>query len=401
MQLNRGHIVCIACCAAIFLPGSLIFGFPGVMRQHWLAAYHVGLADIGRILFFVLAAVGIFMFLIGRLQARIGPAWVMALGAILGGASTLGVGYAPGMAWIYGWAFLVGSASAFVYLPTLTVVQLWYPQHRGLVSGLVSMSFGIAGAAMAPLYHSLAHQTDYRTMPIYVGIAVMGIGLVAAALTHLPQSAPQPDAGSLAQTAPPLGTLTVAQSLRTRSFWLLWTSFAFVGAAGISMVVLATHFGAAKGLTVAEAVLILMAFNLTNGASRLVSGYLSDITGRRPTMSLAFLLAGMAYWAMPLVGGWFAWSLMAAVIGFAFGTLFAVSAPLVGDCFGMLHFGQIFGLIFTAFGFVSGILGPWLSGYLLDIFPDGYTLVFGYLGGLMVAAALMIWLMTAKAECRF
>ena len=167
------------------------------------------------------------------------------------------------------------------------------------------------------------------------------------------------------------------------------------------MVVLATHFGSARGLTIDEAVLILTAFNLTNGISRLVSGYLSDIAGRKHTMSLAFLLAGLAYWAMPHVSGLPTWSLLAAAIGFAFGTLFAVTAPLVGDCFGMLHFGQIFGMIFTAFGFVSGILGPWLSGYLLDIFPGSFTLVFGYLGCLMVAAALMIWLTTAKAECRF
>ena len=401
MQLGRGITVCFACCAAIFMPGSLIFGFPGVMRQHWLEIYQVGQADIGRILFFVLAAVGIFMFFIGRLQARFGPSRVMALGAILGGAGTLWVGYAPGMSWIYVWAFLVGSASAFVYLPTLTVVQVWYPRHRGLVSGLVSMSFGIAGAVMAPLYHSLAYHFDYRTMPTYVGIVVMILGLLAAALTRLPQSALQPGKGPDALTDPPLARLTVSQSLRTRSFWLLWTSFAFVGAAGISMVVLATHFGTARGLTAAEAVLILTAFNLTNGISRLISGYLSDITGRKQTMAVAFLLAGLSYWAMPHVGGLPAWSLLAAAIGFAFGTLFAVTAPLVGDCFGMLHFGQIFGMIFTAFGFVSGILGPWLSGYLLDVFPGSFTLVFSYLGCLMVASALMIWLTTAKAECRF
>jgi OFA family oxalate/formate antiporter-like MFS transporter len=51
----------------------------------------------------------------------------------------------------------------------------------------------------------------------------------------------------------------------------------------------------------------------------------------------------------------------------AFGTLFSVSAPLVGDCFGMDHFGSIIGLIFTAYGFVAGIIGPWFTGRLLDI----------------------------------
>ena len=86
----------------------------------------------------------------------------------------------------------------------------------------------------------------------------------------------------------------------------------------------------------------------------------------------------------------YVWEILAAVVGFAFGTLFAVTAPLAGDCFGMAHFGAIFGLIFTAYGFLSGPLGPWLSGYILDHTQDNYTLVFSYLGIMYLASAGLI-----------
>ena len=122
-----------------------------------------------------------------------------------------------------------------------------------------------------------------------------------------------------------------------------------------------------------SAVVILTAFNITNGGSRIIMGFLSDMVGRNLAMSLTFLAAGGAYFLLPHANTLIVLAFLAAVIGFAFGTLFAVSAPLATDCFGLKHFGAIFGLVFTAYGFVSGILGPSLSGYLLDITRGNFT----------------------------
>jgi OFA family oxalate/formate antiporter-like MFS transporter len=149
-------------------------------------------------------------------------------------------------------------------------------------------------------------------------------------------------------------------------------------------------FGIARGYELASAVMILTAFNLTSGVSRLVMGYLSDSLGRTRAMSLPFVAAGAAYFILPHVSGLFVIALLAAVIGFAFGTMFSVSAPLVTDCFGLRHFGAIFGLVFTAYGFVAAPLGPSLSGYLLDITNGNFTLVFGYLGCFCLASAMII-----------
>jgi OFA family oxalate/formate antiporter-like MFS transporter len=82
---------------------------------------------------------------------------------------------------------------------------------------------------------------------------------------------------------------------------------------------------------------------------------------------------------------------LASVVGFAFGTLFSVSAALTSDCFGMKHFGAIYGLVFTAYGFVAGVLGPWLSGYVLDATGSNFQVVFIYLGIFCLASAGFIW----------
>jgi len=156
------------------------------------------------------------------------------------------------------------------------------------------------------------------------------------------------------------------------------------------MTVLSTGYGLSLGLPLEGAVLILTAFNLTNGTGRLASGYFSDRLGRRRVMSLAFLAAGLAYFLFPLAGDLPTSAILAAVVGLSFGTLFSVSAPLVADCFGLDHFGAIFGLTFAAYGFLAGPLGPTLSGYLLDLNGDNFVPIFLYLGAFSLLAALSI-----------
>jgi OFA family oxalate/formate antiporter-like MFS transporter len=384
-----------ACCFSFILPGALVFGFPGVMGDYWQTSFQVSRAAVGQILFYVLVTAGFMMFVTGSLQEKIGHGRVIAAGTVLCAAGTFLLGYAENMKWVYLWAVLIGAASALVYLPALTVAQIWHPGRRGFVSGLVSMFFGISGAFMAPVFTLMFHAVGYQKMTLILSGASLALGLGAACFIRAP-SVPLSDTA-----APDLSegiAIALGRSIRTKSFWNLWLTYAFVGAGGISMVPFSTQFGLAKGLTGTEAVLILMSFNLTNGLSRLLSGMLSDVIGRKAVMCSAFASAGAAYLLFPYVTGIPAWSVLAAMIGFAFGTLFAVSAPFIADCFGMAHFGSIFGLIFTGYGFFSGALGPWLGGYILDITQGDFQRVFIYLGGLMLISALLVLITTPRKE---
>lgn len=391
MNPERGGLpVLAACCMAIFWPGAFIFGFPGVMAHYWREALQVDRAAIGGTLFFVLAAAGIAMFVTGRLLRRFGPARLTAVSALLCGLSAVMVGRATGIGLVYAWAFLVGASSALIYLPALTVVQAWFPNRRGLVSGVVNMVFAVSAALMAPVFSTGLSVFGYQATSTTLGLVALVTGLVAAPFIKLPSvaNAPASDQGSAAMIPP--AALTASQAIRTRSFWFLWLVWVMAGGAGIAMVTLSTLFGLARGLPLKEAVLILTAFNLTNGTGRLVSGYLSDFLGRSRTICLAFIFSGAAYLLMGHLSGLGAWAAMAALVGFGFGTQFAVAAPLITDCFGMRHFADIFGLLFTGYGFLAGVSGPWLSGYLLDLFPGNFQLVFNCLGGFFFLSAVLI-----------
>lgn len=405
-RTQYGTLAVIGSSAAIFWPGALIFGFPGVIGPHWQNMFGVGKGAIGNCLFFVLSMVGISMFLAGKLQERYGTRSMIRTGVVICALSSLPALYATNIYHIYVWAALNGLGSSLIYVPALTTVQKWFPQRRGLVSGTVNLSFGISAAIMAPIFRYLFDWGGYRAMNLIVGTAALATGILASSFTDVPERVFPPSGrgmpASPSAAVPDFGSsMTVAEAFRTKSFRFLWTTWALQGAACISMVTLSVSFGLHRGFSLTQAVLVLSCFNLTSGASRLISGYLSDFVEKRVLMSLAFLASGVAYFAMSYVPGLTILCFLAMVIGFSFGTLFACSAPLVTDCFGMKHFGAILGLVFTAYGFVSGIIGPSMSGYLIDITGGNYSIIFTYLGIFcLISGCLINFVMPPAPVCK-
>ncbi len=388
MQTNRFKTAAlIASACAIFWPGAFFFALPGVLRQHWQQAFGANGGEVGGVVFFLLMGATCFMYPTGRLQEKFGPGRLAAAGAALGSGAVLWLSRAATMGEINLWGFALGAATALVYLPGLTVVQRWYPEKRGLVAGFFNMVFGLSAAIMSPVFSFLLMKWGYRTLTLSAGCTALVVGLAASFLIRFPETALQtPVSGA---PAAPDG-LPLKEALKTRQFWCIWLIWALAGASGASMLVLATGFGLYRGLGLARAAVLLTAFNLTNGCGRLISGYYSDRIGRTRTMAMSFAAAGAAYLVMPHASHLWMWAGSAAAIGFAFGTLFTVTAPLAGDLFGMTHFGVVFGTIFTAYGFVAGPIGPWLSGHLLDVTGGNYVLVFSYLGLMYLAATGLI-----------
>lgn len=387
MENKSGISALFASCAVMFWIGTFIFGLPGVMAPYWQETLEVGRSSVSQVQFWILLALGVCMFSVGKLQERLGPGFMVAIGALVMGAGTVGLGFSNSLWAIYGWGFAMGTASSFLYIPALTVVQGWYPLRKGLVVGLVNMSFGLSASIMVPVYNWVLLKAGVFVLTSIFGSLSLVMGLILAPfLKFYNPGRAEPGAGQR-QTSSAGGA---RHSLRSINFWLIWTVWALAGGAGFSMVTLSTMFGTARGLAPDQAVIILSAFGLTNGLSRFCSGYFSDSLGRVPTMTASFLAAGIAYLLMPHVHGLILWSVLAGMIGYGFGTLFAVSAPLVAECFGLINFGAVFGMVFTAYGFLAGPLGPWLGGYLLDITGDAFEIVFTYLGLCLLLAAFLI-----------
>lgn len=403
---KRGILAVVGCSVATFWPGALIFGYPGVMGPYWQEVFAVGQGAINNTMFFLLTALGFFMFLVGQWQEKYGARMMISIGALICSLNMLILTCTSSLYWLYLWAFINGAACSFIYIPGLTSVQQWFVNRKGLVSGIVSLVFGMSAAVMAPVFSKMLHSAGYVPMNFAIAAISLLIGITAAQFTETPErikivfeEVPGGDTG-VAKQPPQLAekSLTVKEALKTRNFWFIWLTWALQGAAGIAMVNLSVIFGLFRGYTMESSVIILTAFNTMSGLSRILTGYISDLAGRSRTMSITFLAAGGAYFALAYSKSPAASAVFASIIGFSFGTLFAVSAPLASDCFGLRHFGAIFGLIFTAYGFISGAIGPSLSGYILDITGENYIIVFIYLGIFCLMSSLFVKLVKAPLK---
>lgn len=189
-------------CAAIFWPGSMAFGFPGIMAQHWQIVFGVDRAAVGQILFFLLLGVGSSMYLAGRWQERLGPTRLVLLGTLISSTVSLALPLAPSIGAVHAWAFITGASHSCLYLPALSVVQRWFPTRRGLVAGLVSMVFGLAAAATAPLYSWVLGEAGPTALCLVAGLAALVTGLIAAPFMSFP--APRPALAGTGHGAPGL-----------------------------------------------------------------------------------------------------------------------------------------------------------------------------------------------------
>ncbi|MBQ8663804.1 MAG: MFS transporter [Eubacterium sp.] len=397
----RAWLAVISCCAGIFWSGSLIFGFPGVMGEYWRETFSVSTAATSKITMFVLLGLACFSFFSGKFHLRFGTRKSFLVGTVLIVASMFVLLFGKNIYMVYLWAALNGASSMFIYSPGLATVQRWIPHKKGLVTGMVNLVFGISAAIMSPIFKGMLTRFDYKNMLTIVVILIVVVNLLALIFCEMPEfvklsERQKKDHHEL------LEKVRIAnekkgvaagyfykpkEAIKTVPFWCMCVIWACMGAAGISMVTLSTNYAAYLGIT--SGVVILTVFNITNGLSRIVAGFLSDKIGGRTVGCIAFVAATIGYFGLNFGTSFVLITVFAACVGYGFGTMFAVSSPILTDIYGIKYFGLIFGLVFMSYGFLGGILGPNLYGVVLQS-TGSYHPVFIYLGIFALISAIMI-----------
>jgi OFA family oxalate/formate antiporter-like MFS transporter len=372
------------------------------MTPYWRELLQVDAGATGFIMTFACLGVGCLTLVSGRLHPKIGTRFSFLIGAVILFLCMTVANLISALPLVYLWAFLNGAGTGFIYGPSLTTVQHWFPQRRGLATGIVNLFFGTSAAVMSPLYKLLFNRLGYTRMNYVILGMIVVINLLALIFAELPDRVSLTEAEKREREeileklrqqpvskGPTLAAkdYTVQEALRSKSFWAVWFTWVFVGAAGISMVSIGGNFATSIAVS---SVVVITAFNLTNGIGRIVAGALSDFIGRNATGCVAFLMGAVGYVLLCFCRNPVLVAILAAFVGFAFGTLFAISAPLVSDLFGLKHYSTIFSLVFVAYGFISGIVGPALAGQLLKATGENYTVVFLLLAAFCVVGAVCI-----------
>jgi MFS family permease len=350
-------------------------------------------------------------FMISALGVHLHQIWMLWLGSGVIGGCGLGLGYIS---------------------PVSTLIK-WFPDRRGMATGLAIMGFGGGAMIGSPLANVLMNH--YRT-PTSVGVwetfVTMGIIYFVAMLAgafgyRLPPAGWQP--AGWTPPAPQANAMIthrqvhVSRATGTPQFWLLWVVLWMNVSAGIGVIGMASPMlqevfggrligvaGALKDLTEdqkTQVATIAAGFaallSLFNILGRIFWASLSDYLGRKRTYFIFFFLGIALYCLAPTAGRAGLIPLFVAifcVILTMYGGGFSTIPAYLADLFGTMHVGAIHGRVLTAWS-AAGILGPILVNYIREYqIGRGVPAAQAYNTTMYILAGLLVIGLIANARVR-
>jgi OFA family oxalate/formate antiporter-like MFS transporter len=340
-----------------------------------------------------LATFAVVMVLAGRWQAKSGPRIVALVGGLVLGAGYILAGlFGDGL---FGYFVnqvifigLVGGAGiGLAYVCPIAVGIKWFPDMKGLITGLAVAGFGFGALIWVKLAGSWGGLLE--SMGVLNVFMLYGAVFAAAVVIGSTWMVNPPEGWKPEGWEPPVATkaapvagsvdLLPAQMLRRPQFYGIWVMFIFSSMAGLLTIGNIKLFGIdalqESGLTAAAASAVAgtamaVFYSIANGLGRIVWGTLSDKIGRKKALLLMCASQGLImlvfYW---MGGNQFLLYLGATIIGFNFGGNFSLFPTMTADLFGTKNLGQNYGWVFTAYG-VGGIIGPIMAATIRDIWQN-------------------------------
>ncbi|MCC8180443.1 MAG: OFA family MFS transporter [Planctomycetes bacterium] len=337
----------------------------------------------GLIYAMTLALLPVGMLLSGKLADLGKTRFTTALGAVLfgGGVMLASFGYSVGwVALTLGAMTSVGSGSA--YGTIIGTMVRWFPDRRGLASGLAVAAVGIGPIVLAPIASSLTNAYGVMNMFKILGLgSLIAMGLAALYVQNPPAGyVPEgwtPPVTPTGAAKKQVADLNWKQMIRTSLFWLLFITY-FCGVfAGVLVNGLAAPIAIElAGFRPDQAALPVMLFALCSAAGRVIWGFLSDIVGRVRMIALAFIITTIAMIILYLhvaTPGFYLPCLAAA--GLCYGGIFGTFPSLNADSFGVKNAAVNLAILFFSFSAVA-FLAPQVIGFYRNGGPLEYPKAF-------------------------
>lgn len=333
---------------------------------------------------------------VGRLTDRIGVRAVIVGCMLLLGAAYLGLAAMTGRLWQYQLLILclalsIPGMSALCYGK---LVSARFTAHRGLALAVATSGLSFTTLLLPSAIGAVIAVWGWRGGFVALAIVTAGIALplVLLALRLAPPlAAPDP---ALDPDVPVEG-VTGRAARRLPSFWALGFSVLLINLATVGLVTQLVPFGLDRGLSAAEAALLLASYGASQIVGRFAMGFLVDRFPAPRMAAIAATISAAAFVALQTPAPGFA---LAMVLVFAAGLMNGAEHDLlpylVGRLFGLRAYGEIYGslLVLGLIGTATGIVG---FGRLHDA-TGGYGWALGSAAiGLVIAAGLFLTLRRA------
>ncbi|MCW9024040.1 MAG: OFA family MFS transporter [Gammaproteobacteria bacterium] len=340
-----------------------------------------------------LTSFAITMVVAGRKLNTWGPGVLAVTGGLTLGAGYIFAGLTGGTEFwpvLLGIGLLGGIGIGLGYVVPIAVGMNWFPDHKGMITGLAVAGFGFGAMAwvkLAGAWGNLIITIGLDQTFIVYGAAFAILVLIGSIWMKMPPQGWCPEGYSKPVHSSGSGgeDFSVSDMLHTPQFYLIFITFAVSAGAGLMSIGLMKIYPMealqASGYSEMEASAIAgtamaVFFSLANGIGRIVWGTLSDKLGRKHSVMLMAGSQGIILLAFTMMAGnEYLLYLGATLIGFNFGGNFALFPALTADEFGNQTIGQNYPYVFLSYG-VGGIVFPILGGMLGDIgnFPLAFSL---------------------------
>ena len=299
---------------------------------------------------------------------KVGPRRFMAISGVLCAVGWGSLGHISNLFWFYALFCMAGVGVACVYACGVSTAVKWFPDKRGIASGIITAGYGMGAAAFNPLFDYLIRSIGYSDTFLWTGIS-HGALIVLSGLVMV--NPPADFKVSAAAVKPNVRRhnlqFTSTEMLRTPQFYFLFFSMLSMAIGGLmvtaSVKPVATNFHiGATALTIA-----LVLYPLANGFSRILWGSVSDYLGREKTMSIAFLLQAIFLVALTTLGrqGDALWVALVVLVFLTWGELYVLFPAVLADLYGSKNSAGNYSFLYSAKGFAS-LLGGGLGAMLFE-----------------------------------
>jgi MFS transporter, OFA family, oxalate/formate antiporter len=329
--------------------------------------------------------------------ARIGPRKLAVAGGLLfaAGYALAAVALAVKSLTLFylGYGAVGGIGIGLGYVTPMSTVTKWFPDKKGLVTGIVAMGFGLGAFILSFVLAPILMQVFHRNLTLV--FAALGAILGSAAYLpsgYVPPAAKDARAANLYAKAEEESDLPLKEYLLAGQYAIMWFIFFLNIMAGISIISFLSplyqdiwrldHPTLERAVLAGYGATLIAVSSLFNGFGRIVWGAVSERLGRINTFRLLLASQLIVFGILMTERNPWVFAILVCYVLSCFGGGFAIMPSMVIDVYGPKRMSRVYGVILTAWS-AAGILAPMMVASIKDKYPDR-AIIYSFLLGIVV-----------------